>query len=191
MLAATENIAGHDKKRVTSVILKYIGQGGRMTAEVDDGFFQLFERRIFVRGEAYYDAGKVDPPVMIAENLWHTVVRGNDDYQVDIRLCHGKVIAAACTCQYSQRATYCKHVAAVLIFMRESRRRELDESQGQVSEFPHEALNCVRWYTMHEFLKYRGLTEGDWHAVKRIFEVLYCIPDLDTTCTHEVMDTVW
>ena len=29
------------KKRVTSVILKYIGQGGRMTAEVDDGFFQL------------------------------------------------------------------------------------------------------------------------------------------------------
>lgn len=64
-----------------------------MTAEVDDGFFQLFERRIFVRGEAYYDAGKVDPPVMIAENLWHTVVRGNDDYQVDIRLRHGKVIA--------------------------------------------------------------------------------------------------
>ena len=56
-----------------------------MTAEVDDGFFQLFERRIFVRGEAYYDAGKVDPPVMIAENIWHTVVRGNDDYQVDIR----------------------------------------------------------------------------------------------------------
>ena len=41
MLAAIENIAGHDKKRVTSVILKYIGQGGRMTAEVDDGFFQL------------------------------------------------------------------------------------------------------------------------------------------------------
>lgn len=84
-----------------------------------------------------------------------------------------------------------KHVAAVLIFMRESRRRELDESQDQVSEFPHEALNCVRWYTMHEFPKYRGLTEGDWHAVKRIFEVLYCIPDLDTTYTHEVMDTVW
>ena len=83
-----------------------------------------------------------------------------------------------------------KHVAAVLIFMRESR-RELDESQDQVSEFPHEALNCVRWYTMHEFPKYRGLTEGDWHAVKRVFEVLYCIPDLDTTYTHEVMDTVW
>ena len=94
-----------------------------MTAEVDDGFFQLFERRIFVRGEAYYDAG--------------------------------------------------------------------NESQDQVSEFPHEALNCVRWYTMYEFPKYRGLTEGDWHAVKRIFEVLYCIPDLDTTYTHEVMDTVW
>ena len=106
-----------------------------MTAEVDDGFFQLFERRIFVRGEAYSDDGKVDPPVMIAENLWHTVVRGNDDYQVDIRLRHGKVISAACACQYSQRATYCKHVAAVLIFMRESRRRELDESQDQVSEF--------------------------------------------------------
>ena len=93
MLAAIEDIAGHDKKRVTSVIMKYIGQGGRMTAEVDDGFFQLFERRIFVRGEAYYAAGKVDPPVMIAENLWHTVVRGNDDYQVDIRLRHGKVIS--------------------------------------------------------------------------------------------------
>ena len=43
---------------------------------------------------------------MIAENLWHTVVRGNDDYQVDIRLRHGKVISAACTCQYSQRAMY-------------------------------------------------------------------------------------
>ena len=29
-----------------------------------------------MRGEAYYDAGKVDPPVMIAENLWHTVFAG-------------------------------------------------------------------------------------------------------------------
>ena len=60
-----------------------------------------------MRGEAYYDAGKVDPPVMIAENLWHTVVRGNDDYQVDIPANHGMPkISAACTCQYSQRAMY-------------------------------------------------------------------------------------
>lgn len=106
MLAAIENIAGHDKKRVTSVILKYIGQGGRMTAEVDDGFFQLLNAGFLCVEKLITMPAKVDPPVMIAENLWHTVVRGNDDYQVDIRLRHGKVISAACTCQYSQRAMY-------------------------------------------------------------------------------------
>ena len=59
-----------------------------------------------MRGEAYYDAGKVDPPVMIAATLWHTVGGGTVDYQGDSRLRQGKLISAACTCQYSQRAMY-------------------------------------------------------------------------------------
>ncbi|MDU8982822.1 SWIM zinc finger family protein [Bifidobacterium scardovii] len=157
--------------------------------ELDDSYYHLFERRILDRGHAYYDAGKVDPPIMIAENLWHTVVRGTDDYLVDIRLRHGRVVSAACTCPYARRSMYCKHVAAALIAMSEERlrQRRTDESADQSPRFPREALNCVRWYAMKEFPKYQGLTEEDWRAVRRIFETLYCIPDLDKTYMRETM----
>ncbi|MBT1180974.1 hypothetical protein JS531_03105 [Bifidobacterium sp. CP2] len=70
--------------------------------QLNDGYHSLFNGKVFDRGQAYYDAGKVDAPMEIAEGLWHAVVRGEEEYQVDVRLRHGKVVSAACTCPYAQ-----------------------------------------------------------------------------------------
>lgn len=147
---------------------------------LDDGYRQLFDPKVFDRGQAYYDAGKVDPPAEITDGLWHAVVRGTEDYQVDVRLRHGKVISAACTCPYGQRVTYCKHVAGVLISLEKSFRRGDDETDT----FPHEASSCVDWYLMKEFPTRKRLKEMDWRTVRILLERLYCPQDLEGMMRH-------
>lgn len=145
-----------------------------------DGFYELFDPKVYDRGHAYYDAGKVDYPVEISEGLWHAVVRGSEDYQVDVRLRHGKVVSAACTCPYGQRVTYCKHVAGVLISLDESRRRE-----DSPDSFPREASFCVDWYLMKEFPARRKLKELDWRTVRILLERLCNPQDFDGMLFHE------
>ncbi|PLS28588.1 SWIM zinc finger family protein [Bifidobacterium parmae] len=145
-----------------------------------DGFYELFDPKVYDRGHAYYDAGKVDHPVEISEGLWHAVVRGSEDYQVDVRLRHGKVVSAACTCPYGQRVTYCKHVAGVLISLDESLRRE-----DSLDSFPREASFCVDWYLMKEFPTRKKLKELDWRTVRILLERLCNPQDLDGMLFHE------
>lgn len=147
---------------------------------INDGYIKLFNSKILERGVAYYDAGKVGQPSVIAENLWHAVVRGTEDYQVDIRLRNGNVVSAACTCPYAQRAMYCKHVAAVLTAM-EAMQRGSDDSP-----FPDDALNCVMCYARREFPG-RGLNEADWQSIRHIFETLLCVNDLYAALTKETL----
>lgn len=145
-----------------------------------DDYCQLFDPKVFERGQAYYDAGKVDFPEEISGGLWHAVVRGTEDYQVDVRLRHGRVVSAACTCPYGQRVSYCKHVAGVLIAMEEHSRREHDETDA----FPHEASFSVDWYLRKEFPTRKKLKELDWRAVRILLERLYCPQDLDGMLVH-------
>lgn len=140
-------------------------------------FHSLFEQRIYERGEAYFDSGRVGPVEQLAPGLWHAVVRGTDDYQVDVRLRNGAVISAACSCPYGQRSTYCKHVAALLLAMRA--KLEGRERPGDKTGFPNDASNAVDWYVMNEFPNHRRLGDNEWRAIRHILQRLYAFPDLD------------
>lgn len=157
---------------------------GMSSADIDEflkgRYHGLFKPYIYERGRAYFDAGKVDVPEPIAKNLWHAVVRGNDDYQVDVRLQRGRVVSAACSCPYARRSAYCKHVAATLIAMAERLQRQRDREQGIEPEFPRDASNMVRWYIGCQFSFSARLSDDDWRAIKRILETLYGFPDLET-----------
>ncbi|RSX56938.1 zinc finger, SWIM domain-containing protein [Bifidobacterium samirii] len=141
--------------------------------------YGLFKPHIYERGHAYYDAGRVGEPEPIAQDLWHAVVRGGDDYQVDVRLHRGRVVSAACSCPYARRAAYCKHAAAVLIAMTELLRRQRDRERGIDPAFPNDASFAVRWYARNQFSSFPRLSDDDWRAVKHILETLYEFPDLE------------
>lgn len=145
-----------------------------------DDYCQLFDSKVFERGQAYYDAGKVDYPEEISAGLWHAVARGTEDYQVDVRLRHGRAVSAACTCPYGQRVSYCKHVAGVLIAMEERLRREREDADT----FPREASFSVDWYLMKEFPARKKLKEMDWRTVRILLERLCCPQDLDSMLMH-------
>ncbi|RSX52035.1 SWIM zinc finger family protein [Bifidobacterium callimiconis] len=157
---------------------------GMSSADIDEflkgHYYDLFKSYIYDRGRAYYDAGKVDVPEPIAKDLWHAVVRGNDDYQVDVRLQRGRVVSAACSCPYARHSAYCKHVAATLIAMAERLRRQRDQEQGIEPEFPRDASNMVRWYIGRQFSFSARLSDDDWRVIKHILETLYGFPDLET-----------
>lgn len=157
---------------------------GMSDADIDEflkgRYYGLFKSYIYERGRAYFDAGKVDVPEPIAKDLWHAVVRGNDDYQVDVRLHRGRVVSAACSCPYARRSAYCKHVAATLIAMAERLRRRRDREQGVEPEFPRDASDMVHGYVRREFsFSSRLSDDDDWRAVKRVLETLYEFPDLE------------
>ncbi|NMM99662.1 zinc finger, SWIM domain-containing protein [Bifidobacterium sp. DSM 109958] len=163
---------------------------------LNDHYVDLFEQRILDRGSAYFAAGKVHAPRMIAPGLWHAAVFGSAEsvYEVDVRLRYGTVVSAACTCPYAQRSAFCKHMAAVLLAMDDMRRRSdrarrNDDSDSMPVDdgFPWDASMAVRWYVRAQFPQVPKLTDDDWEAVKRIFEALFCLPDLDKTFMSEEM----
>ncbi|NEG54409.1 SWIM zinc finger family protein [Bifidobacterium platyrrhinorum] len=151
---------------------------------MDDDFHSLFEPRMLDRGEAYYDAGRVDRPEEVAGGLWHAVVRGSEDYQVDVRLRHGRLVSAACTCPYARRNTsYCKHVAGVMFAM-DAGSRHAGEPEGI---FPGEASRCVEEYLGNEFPGRGRMKEMDWRTVRILLEKMYRLPDLDGMLAHSFM----
>ncbi|WP_236034441.1 SWIM zinc finger family protein [Bifidobacterium saguinibicoloris] len=145
--------------------------------QLNDGYHSLFNGKVFDRGQAYYDAGKVDAPMEIAEGLWHAVVRGEEEYQVDVRLRHGKVVSAACTCPYAQRVTYCKHVAGVLIAM---------DERSRPGTLPTSAASpLVGMYAIETFPAWRGFGETEWRMVRSLLERLFCLSDLGKLLLHD------
>ena len=136
-------------------------------------FLNHADERIMARGKAYFDSGRVGPFEELAPGLWHTVVRGTEDYQVDIRLRHESIISAACSCPYAQRSAFCKHIVAAVLALKTK-----DETDSTTTpRFPRDASSAVKFYAIQEFPLNR-LDDEDWKAVRRVLERLYGFPDL-------------
>jgi uncharacterized Zn finger protein len=73
----------------------------------------LFAPHILKRGESYYDEGLVTIEEISEEEIT-AVVEGNELYEVQIWLEHGRVNGMDCTCPYAADGNACKHMAAVL-----------------------------------------------------------------------------
>jgi len=73
---------------------------------------ELFDGRIFSRGEEYFQEGLVDSVEMIDNNTIMGIVLGNDRYEVTISLDSEEDIICDCTCPYDFN---CKHAVALLL----------------------------------------------------------------------------
>ena len=113
----------------------------------------------------------------------------NGFYDVDIRIRHGHVVSAACTCPYGQKHTYCKHVGAVL-FALDAQNRQAQQAGNGNDEFPQDASSMAGAYWNSQFpgrllfKDRRGdpdarFTDEDWQAVRRILETACGLPDIE------------
>lgn len=156
-----------------------------------EDFHSLFNGKIYQRAQAYYDAGMVRRVSQSVAGLWHAQVMGsNGFYDVDIRIRHGHVVSAACTCPYGQKHTYCKHVGAVL-FALDAQDRQSQQAGNGNDEFPQDASSMAGAYWNSQFpgrLLFKDgrgdpdarLTDEDWQAVRRILETACGLPDIES-----------
>ena len=72
----------------------------------------LFDERIFSRGEEYFEEGLVESVELLDENTIIGTVVGNDRYKVTIFIDSEGDIGCDCTCSYEFN---CKHAAALLL----------------------------------------------------------------------------
>lgn len=151
---------------------------GNYLSHVDD--------RIVERGEAYFDSGRVGPLEELAPGLWHAVVRGTEDYHVDIRVRHDAIISTACSCPYAQRSSHCKHIIAVILAL-EAGKSSFSELTPQL---PRDASFAVRNYAIMEFPQHPTLDDDDWKAIRHIMERLYGFPDLEQSVVRAATQAI-
>lgn len=104
---------------------------------------QLFEPRVYGRGEAYWREDRVEEISQIAPGVFHGEVRGTSLYDVAVRvqvrsgtgagMLHSdapdwNVLSCTCTCPSAASGHRCKHCAAVLVAMEQGR---LGEKGGE------------------------------------------------------------
>ena len=98
----------------------------------DRGLRRLLGARTFLRG-LDYEKRKVVEDVGVNESSAHGRVKGSDPdpYEVTIRL-GGEGITSHCTCPAFQKTgQHCKHVAALLITVRNQARAQLPRREPQ------------------------------------------------------------
>ena len=78
-----------------------------------DGWQALFAPHILLRGKDYWRQGLVEEQTREADYV-RAIVRGSEDYEVEIFLSDGEVEEQYCSCPYASDGRACKHMAAVL-----------------------------------------------------------------------------
>ena len=108
---------------------------------------------IAARGRDYFRTGRIGTVEEIAPGLFHAAVDGTTLYDVDVRMRGKRVVSAACSCPYD-KGPYCKHIAGVLVKMRDACYSEQDEqcvaNEDGSGEFPHETYDHVLAYLVEK-----------------------------------------
>lgn len=144
-------------------------------------FSDLFYRNIMERARMYYDNGYVLSVTQTEPGFWHASVQGETVYRVDIRIRHGRVISAACTCPYAQRVTYCKHVGAVLLSLRHewTQNHNVADEEHSADDFPHRASFEIRTSEPRLFPGVCLCDNKEWKMVRHLLEKASRITRLD------------
>lgn len=144
-------------------------------------FSDLFHKSIMKRAHMYYDNGYVLSATQTESGFWHAFVQGETVYQVDIRIRHGKVISAACTCPFAQHVTYCKHAGAVLLSLQHewAHNHNAADKEHSTDGFPHRASFEVDTSGPRLFPNVGNYDNEEWKMVRHLLEKASKITQLD------------
>ncbi|MDR2622725.1 MAG: SWIM zinc finger family protein [Dysgonamonadaceae bacterium] len=85
-------------------------------------FHRHVSPKIYERGKEYYESNMVDNVEHNYPDTWTAEVEGSDLYTVEIKLNDGEIVSWECDCPYDY-GDICKHVVAVLLYIRDNRER--------------------------------------------------------------------
>lgn len=77
----------------------------------------LFEQKIIFRGMGYYINGKVIK-FKNDNDIYEAIVEGSSNYNVKIKIKNDKLDEVYCSCLYHKDNIYCKHIYAVLMYIK-------------------------------------------------------------------------
>ncbi|WP_291530452.1 SWIM zinc finger family protein [Bacteroides sp. UBA939] len=110
-------------------------------------FHKQISHKIYERGEEYYEYGSVDNVEHDYPDTWTAEVEGSDVYSVEIKLNGDEIVSWDCDCPYDY-GDMCKHVVAVLLYIRDNRSKHpvtievpLSTAQEQLSEILKQTNN--------------------------------------------------
>lgn len=147
-------------------------------------FESLFEPLILQRARNYWHDGAVSSVDEPTPHLYHASIEGSGAYDVDVRIAHGFIMSAACTCPY-ERTRFCKHIGALLYELRENpptsmKIRFADSSHAQAlspeaTPLPHEladefATSIAQWKSESSFNLFLSTWDTDIEQASRLDE---------------------
>ena len=94
-----------------------------------DNFEDFVPYKILTRGEEYYDNGAVSELEETSPGEWTATVEGTDEYNVEISMNGKNVESWYCDCPYD--GEICKHVVAVLLAIRDKKRKSRSSASSK------------------------------------------------------------
>lgn len=90
-----------------------------------DTFEQKINETILTRGFQYFKRGRVVDVVELERNEYEAIVKGTENYTVNLTVKEGMVDDYVCTCPYDM-GPVCKHVVAVLFYLQQDELEVMD-----------------------------------------------------------------
>lgn len=89
-------------------------------------FEDYFESHILSRGESYYRENRI-LDIWCQNNLITAYIDGSEIYKVELKVDDKEILNSYCSCPYSEDGEFmCKHIAAILYYLRENKIPELE-----------------------------------------------------------------
>ena len=96
-------------------------------------FENYFDSNLLYRGQSYYNEGRI-LDIWYQENEVTAYIDGSTIYKVKLEIENEKIIDYFCSCPYSEDGEYtCKHMAAVLYYLRDNDIAELEKIKTEKS----------------------------------------------------------
>jgi len=131
-------------------------------------WLNLFQDHILYRGKDYYDRNLVKD-VLMEEDRMTGVVRGTQEYKVEIIKKNKEIVDLTCTCPYAASGNTCKHMAAMLFYLDEHEPKSVAESQETcIKKLVEEAdVNALKDFIVDLLLENERLFNRFQHAIKK------------------------
>lgn len=112
----------------------------------NDDFEDYFDSNILHRGYAYYQENRI-LDIWYQENHVYAYIDGSQIYKVEFEIKNNKIKKYYCSCPYAEGYEYgCKHMAAVLYYLRDNEIPELEKEKNKKPKVAKEKSKLNKIY---------------------------------------------
>ena len=131
---------------------------------------QNFNGTILKRGNEYYKQKQVHI-LYTSDSRYNAMVIGTSIYHVEIEVKNGEVVDMSCSCPYSEKGYYCKHMAAVMYAIEEQGGLQKQVKLQEKKVHPFEiSEDTYRYFDMGRIASELEVEESKVSKAKKLLE---------------------